>query len=253
MISFVIPAHNEANLIGRTLSTIHESVRALGHDYEIIVVDDCSDDHTGAIAREHDARVITVNFRQIAATRNAGARVARGDLLFFVDADTMVTGHAIRSAVRSLRRGAVGGGAAVRFDGPVPLYAAILERLVFPILLPLLRLAPGCFLFCTRRAYLKAQGFDETLFWSEEVEFGKRLKCQGRFVFLWDFVITSGRKVRTHSAIGLLRVGIQLALRRSAGLEYWYGSQVRAASTTAEFDNRIASLSSGAAAGVESL
>ena len=194
MISFVIPAHDEAELIGRTLSALHEAARAAGEAYEVIVVDDASIDRTGAIARENGARVVAVNFRQIAATRNAGARAASGDLVFFVDADTMVTGRAVTAAVRSMRGGAVGGGSAVRFDGPVPLYAAILERIVLPVLLPLLKLAPGCFLFCTRQAYLAAGGFDETLFWSEEVDFGKRLKRQGRFVVLRDFVITSGRK-----------------------------------------------------------
>ena len=231
MISFVIPAHNEAELIGRTLSAMHESAREVDESYEVIVVDDGSLDRTGAIAREHGARVVTVNFRQIAATRNAGARVATGDLLFFVDADTMVTGRVVRAAVRCMRRGAVGGGSAVQFDGPVPLYAAILERMVLPLLLPLLKVAPGCFLFCTRQAYLAAGGFDETLFWSEEVAFGKRLKRQGRFVILREFVITSGRKLRVNSALSLLGVGIRLALGQRAALDYWYGPRVRMANT----------------------
>jgi glycosyltransferase involved in cell wall biosynthesis len=223
MISFVIPAHNEAEFIGRTLAAMHESARAAGEPYEAIVADDASSDGTSAIARHHGARVVAVNFRQIAAVRNAGARVATGDLFFFVDADTMVTARAVRAALGALRGGAVGGGSAVRFDGPVPLYAAILERLALPVLLPLLKMAPGCFLFCTRQAYLAAGGFDERLFWSEEVAFGRRLRRQGRFVILPEYVITSGRKVRAHSALGLLRVGAQLALGRRAGLAYWYG------------------------------
>jgi glycosyltransferase involved in cell wall biosynthesis len=223
MISFVIPAHDESELIGRTLWAIHASGRAAGEPYEVVVVDDASGDGTGVIAREHGARVVAVNFRQIAATRNAGARAATGDLLFFVDADTTVTPRAVRAAVGALRRGAVGGGSAVRFDGPVPLYATVLERAVLPVLLPLLKMAPGCFLFCTRRAYLAAGGFDEGLFWSEEVAFGQRLRRQGRFVMLREFVVTSGRKLRAHSALGLLGVGARLALGRRTGLDYWYG------------------------------
>jgi glycosyltransferase involved in cell wall biosynthesis len=225
MISFVIPAHNEAALLGRTLAALHESARAAGEPYEVIVVDDASTDGTGPLAREHGAQVLAVNFRRIAATRNAGARAAAGELLFFVDADTTVTARAVRAAVRALRGGAVGGGAAVRFDGPVPLYAAILERVVLPVLLPLLRMAPGCFLFCTRRAYLAAGGFDEALAWSEEVAFGNRLKRQGRFVILRERVITSGRKVRAYSAWELLRVGVRLACGRREGLDYWYGPE----------------------------
>ena len=223
MISFVVPAHNEAELLGRTLAALNASVQTVGEPCEVIVVNDASTDRTAEIGREHGARVLTVNHRQIAATRNSGARAAVGDLLFFIDADTVVTARAVRGAVRALRGGAVGGGCLVRFDGPVPLYAAILERAVLPVLLPLLRMAPGCFLFCSRLAYTTAGGFDEALFWSEEVAFGNRLKRLGRFVILRELVTTSGRKVRAHSALGLLRVGIQLALGRRAGLEYWYG------------------------------
>jgi glycosyltransferase involved in cell wall biosynthesis len=231
MISFVIPAHNEGALIGRTLSAVRESARQLAEPSEVIVVDDASTDGTGEIARGQGARVIPVRFRRIAATRNAGGRAAAGDLLFFVDADTVATAPAVRAAVRALRGGAVGGGAAVRFDGPVPLYAAILERAVLPVLLPLLKMAPGCFLFCTRRAYLAAGGFDEALAWSEEVAFSNRLKRQGRFVLLRESVITSGRKVRAHSALGLLRVGVRLALGRRNGLDYWYGPRAGGAAT----------------------
>jgi cellulose synthase/poly-beta-1,6-N-acetylglucosamine synthase-like glycosyltransferase len=230
MLSFIIPAHNESELIGRTLAAIHESARAVGEPYEAIVADDASVDGTGPIAQEHGARVVAVNFRQIAATRNAGARAATGEFFFFVDADTMVTARALRAAVGALQRGAVGGGSAVHFDGPVPLYATILERLVLPTLLPLLRMAPGCFLFCKRRAYLAAGGFNEGLYWSEEVDFGKRLQRQGRFVILREFVITSGRKLRTHSALDMLRVGARLALGQRSGLDYWYG-QHRASTT----------------------
>src|SRR5947208_9975043 len=127
MISFVIPAHNEAELLGRTLAALSASARTVGEPWEAIVVNDASTDRTAEIGVANGARVITVNHRQIAATRNAGAREAAGEVLFFVDADTVVTTGAVRAAVLALRRGAVGGGCLVRFDGPVPLYATILD------------------------------------------------------------------------------------------------------------------------------
>ena len=129
----------------------------------------------------------------------------------------------------ALRQGAVGGGASVRFDeGRLPFYARVLEFLLPPVL-RILRLAPGCFIFCTRQAYLAAGGFDEALYVTEEVGFAQRLKRQGRFVILREFVITSARKLRTRSAFQLLWVGLRLALgggqsiRQRDGLEYWYG------------------------------
>jgi glycosyltransferase involved in cell wall biosynthesis len=228
VISFIIPAHDEEALIGQTLSALHESAQALGELYEIVVANDASTDRTEAIALEHGARVISVNRRQIAATRNAGARAATGRFLIFVDADTVVTTQVLRAALRALRGGAVGGGCAVRLDGRLPVYAAILMRLL-PPLLHAFGLAAGCFFFCTRQAYLTAGGFDETLYAGEEVAFGQRLKRQGRLIILREFVTSSGRKLRARTTLQFLGIAVRLALggsnslRRREGLEYWYG------------------------------
>jgi glycosyltransferase involved in cell wall biosynthesis len=233
VISFIIPAHNEEALIGRTVAAIHAAAATVARPYEVVVADDASTDRTADVAKANGARVVAVNRRRIAAARNAGARAASGDaagdVLFFVDADTAVTPAAVRAALAALARGAVGGGACVRFDeGPLPLYARVLERLL-PPLLRATRTAPGCFLFCTRRAYRAAGGFDEAMDWAEEVAFARRLKRQGRFVILRERVITSARKLRAHTAAGLLRVGVRLVLagrdpaRRRKAMEYWYG------------------------------
>ena len=90
MISFIVPAHNEQACLPRTLQAIHESARAVGQPYEVIVVDDASTDATAEIARQNNVQVMSVNHRQIAATRNSGGRAARGERLFFVDADTTI-------------------------------------------------------------------------------------------------------------------------------------------------------------------
>ena len=229
MLSFIIPAHNEEALIGNCLAAIHDAARDAGQSYEIIVVSDASTDRTAEIADAGGARVLIVNHRQIAATRNAGARAAAGDIFFFVDADTSVTRPAVRSAHRVLRRGAVGGGACVRFDGYVPLYGRVLERMIFPLAFPLFGLAPGCFVFCTREAYVAAGGYDESLFVAEEVAFAHRLKRLGRFVIIREHVITSPRKLRSRSALEMASLGLRMALagRKSLhsrdGLEFWYG------------------------------
>src|SRR5579884_768611 len=126
MISFIVPAHNEQACLGRTLQAIHESARVVGQPYEIVVANDASTDATGQIAQENNARVINVNHRQIAATRNSGAKAAQGERLFFVDADTIINPQVVRSALRCMDKGAVGGGAPARFDGGAPLYAQLL-------------------------------------------------------------------------------------------------------------------------------
>jgi glycosyltransferase involved in cell wall biosynthesis len=229
-ISFIIPAYNEERLLGRTLSAIEQAARAVGERFEVIVVDDASTDRTAAIAAAHGARVESVNARQIAATRNAGARAAAGEVFLFVDADTIVTESAVRAATAAMRAGAVGGGCAFRFDGRVPFYGRILAAAAGP-LYRWLRVASGCFLFCTREAYFAAGGFDEALFGAEELAMSQALGRQGRFVVLPELVTTSGRKLRAYSAREALGMLLRLALagskgvRRRDGLEIWYGDR----------------------------
>ena len=227
MVSFIVPAYNEERLIGATLKALESAAKALNEVYEIIVVDDASEDQTAVLARSTGARVVSVSHRQIAATRNSGAREAKGDIFIFVDADTLTNESVVKAAVKTLRKGSVGGGASVRFEGQLPLYA----RLILPWSIWLSRvagLAGGCFLFCTREAFEAAGGFDERFFCAEELVLGKALKRQGRFVVLGESVLTSGRKLRDYPALqilrvlaGMLRRGPQALMRRQ-GLDFWY-------------------------------
>jgi glycosyltransferase involved in cell wall biosynthesis len=229
-VSFIVPAYNEERLLGGTLSAIARARLGIAEASEVIVVDDASTDGTSAIALAHSARVVSVNCRHIAATRNAGAREARGTWLVFVDADTIVTEEVVQSAVGALRAGAVGGGCDVRFDGRLPRYGRLLVALILPVYRGL-QLAAGCFLFCTRAAFDAVGGFDETLFAAEEAVMSRALRRRGRFVILREHVVTSGRKLRSHSGReilgGLLRLALggPRALRRREGLEIWYGER----------------------------
>ncbi len=227
VLSFVIPAHNEARYLRPTLQSIHDACSDLDERYEILVVDDASTDATADIAREHGARVVAVEHRHIAATRNSGARAARGHSLLFVDADTCVDRGVIGAMKTALDAGVVGGGAAVRFDAEAPRWGAIaMDVVIFGF--RRLGLAAGCFLFCTRGAYEAVGGFDERFFGGEEIAMSAALKRRGRFVVLREPVVTSSRKLRARSFwdmaafVGalLLRPG---RVRSRRGLDYWYG------------------------------
>ena len=228
MISFCIPAHDEEHLLPATIASIHGAARELALDYEIVVADDASTDGTHAGAIAGGARVITIVRRQISAARNAAARGARGDLLFFVDADTRVHAAAIRQALGLLAAGCVGGGALPAFDGRVPLWASALLRL-FIVPYRIARLSAGAFMFCTADAFQRSGGFDEALFGGEEVFFAAALKRLGRFRLIDERVVTSGRKARAHSfgeVVGALcRVAFKgrRGVSTREGLELWYG------------------------------
>ena len=239
MISFIIPAHNEELLIGRTIESIQNAARPIddidaNNDsplFEIIVADDASTDATCRVAAQAGARVLGVNKRQIAAVRNVGAAEARGEMFIFVDADTTITAEVYRDTLAALGDGAVGGGSMVKFDPPVPLYA----RLMLPLALWVnrrFRMAAGCYMFATREAFTAAGGFDESFFAGEEAVFSRAMHKVGRFDIIHAPVTTSGRKLRAYSTIMILGTLFKLMAmtllgrkpvgKRSKNLDLWY-------------------------------
>ena len=230
MISFIVPAHDEAQLIGATLTALHDAAAASGQACEIVVVDDASTDATAQVAAGLGARVIRVEHRHIAATRNAGARAANGELLVFVDADTLIDADVVLAAFAAIGDGAVGGGATVRLQGTPAWH----ERCTVALLGWMFRLtgiAPGCFLFCTRAAFDAAGGFDERYYAAEDVALSRALARVGRFVILQQKVRTSDRKLRTHSVADHLRLIVRFAwrgtglLKSRSDLGLWYGER----------------------------
>ena len=226
-LSFIVPAYNEESELPETLRALRASADAAGEQYEIIVVDDGSTDATGAIAAKAGTRVVTVKHRQIAAVRNSGARVARGDILFFLDADTHITPAHVTSALSALASGCAGGGARMEVRGDIPVWGRVFAR-VFCALYFGANLGAGAFLFTTRANFQAVGGFDEQYYAGEEVFFTKALKTLGRFQLLDEPMSTSGRKLRMHSGrqilIGTLGLifGGKRAVRSREKLDFWY-------------------------------
>ncbi|MDP6987122.1 MAG: glycosyltransferase [Phycisphaerales bacterium] len=202
MFSVIIPAHNEAPIIGRTLQAVQVACDAaaaqFNMSYEIILVADACDDGTNTIAENAGVRVVPVDLRRISAVRNAGAATASGEYLVFVDADTVVPPETLIAAIAAMQGGAAGGGAYIYFDRPIPLLARMLEPIA-GLLYRLCRWASGCFTFVRRDVFDAIGGYDEELAAAEELFLSKAIKRQGRLVVLRERTITSGRKLRTYS------------------------------------------------------
>ena len=230
MISFIIPAYNEELELSSTIASIRVAASGVTQPCEIIVVDDGSTDATAELAAQAGARVISINRRQIAAARNAGARAAQGDYLFFVDADTRINPKHIYEAIAALKAGYAGGSARVITDGTIPMWGRIFVR-AFCTVYFALKLGAGAFLFTTRRNFEIIVGFDEQYFIGEEVYFSLALRKLGRFKVLREPIVTSGRKLRMYSARHVLGRSLSIiirgprAARSRAKLDFWYNGR----------------------------
>lgn len=111
MISVVIPNYNGERTIGACLAALCASDC---QDYEVVVVDDCSSDGSVDIIRHFPCRLVRLPRRSGASrARNAGARMSRGGILFFTDADCVVGKDTLSKAAAAVTvrgpRAVVGG------------------------------------------------------------------------------------------------------------------------------------------------
>ena len=111
VLSFIIPAYNEHDRIGASLATAYALLSQLPYSFELLVVDDGSDDDTFASAQsfadEHSAvTVIAIPHAGKAAAVRAGMRQASGSFLLFSDADLATPLSYVAEFVSRARRGA---------------------------------------------------------------------------------------------------------------------------------------------------
>jgi rSAM/selenodomain-associated transferase 2 len=186
-ISVIVPTLNEARSLGSTLDVLTSLPGVL----EVIVVDGGSVDKTVPIARKYNVQLLHAQ-RGRGIQIHAGAQAARGDIFWFVHADTHPPPDAASQIEASLTRTNVSGGCfAVRFNS-TSRQARFLEW--FYTHLRRLGLCYGdATLFVRRADYERLGGFRPfPLF--EDVDLVGRLRRLGRFACLPAAVITSSRR-----------------------------------------------------------
>ncbi len=178
-LAIIIPAFNEAAYIGATLDSLQAAAAHLqaGSDtaVDVIVVDNNSTDETAAIARSKGATVVHEPVQGIAGARNAGARLAEGDVLVFVDADVtapLTLLEAIHAAMGD--PSCVGGGVDVEYR-PRRLLVR-LHLLAWRLLARLMDMVQGPTQFCRASVFEQVGRYDEQAWIGEDVDFYWSLK-----------------------------------------------------------------------------
>jgi len=222
--SVLIPAYNEAELIGATIDCIHRSFSAVGEpSYEIIVCDNHCADATSDIARSHGAQVVFEPHNQISRARNAAAREAKGKWLIFLDADTVLNPGVLSETLSALESGKAGaGGAVMALDTSEIAWIMRQWLKTWNRISVRFQLAAGAYLYCHRRAWAETGGFDESIYVGEEIGFAIKLQewCRGSnlefHVVTTAPVVTSARKLRWYSGWQIFKQFMLLCLPRAA-------------------------------------
>ena len=130
-VSIIIPAYNAESTLAECFACVFQSTYEA---FEVILIDDWSTDGTRALSAKFPVRVVTTEGRAgPAAARNLGARVAEGDILFFIDTDVMLRPDSIERLVRRFAEGDVDAvcgvqAAAMRHRDPVSQYKNLWMR-----------------------------------------------------------------------------------------------------------------------------
>lgn len=191
-ISVIIPTLNEEACIEDVL----RSVRAQDYDgeIEIIVADGNSTDRTVEIARRYADRVVSETTRTIAAGRQAGCNVANGEYFLFIDADCIADSQWAGNIVRAFKKH----GACGAYGLIIPNQGSSIERALLKFgalfastisnLMGMDYLA-GSNMAVRRREFEKAGGFNIYLTTGEDTDLMKRMRKEGKVVFVPDAVV----------------------------------------------------------------
>lgn len=218
-VSVIIPTWNRARELGNAIdSALAQTVRP----FEIVVIDDGSTDGTAEVlARYGDAiRVVRQHNQGVAAARNAGIAVARGELLAFLDSDDVWLPRKLELQLQRFDAGPDLGlvhcgadfeGIGPRIDGMEGWVATEILRLDREVIV-----AHGSGVMVPRRVAEEVGGFDERMRVSEDWDFCYRVAARYRIGFVAEVLVRYARHTTgLHRDFSKMEHGMGLALEKA--------------------------------------
>src|SRR3989344_2081552 len=182
MISIIIPTLNEESYLPLLLDSITSKNSGLT-DYEIIVADGNSQDRTREIARNFKCRVVSGGLP--ARGRNTGAKIAKGDLFLFLDADVILPPDFFPDVLLEFQKRKL---AAASF--PLSPKGNIIDSFLFSLYNFLARISQKFYpyasqvIFIERKIHEAIGGFDEEIKIGEDHYYVRKAKKSGKFGIL---------------------------------------------------------------------
>lgn len=183
MFSIIVPAHNEEKYIGKCLSAIKDAEKYAGTKAQIIVSANRCTDKTIEISKKFGAEICVNNEKCISAVRNAGAELAKGEIIVTIDADSCMSETSLAEIKSMLESGKfIGGGAVAVFDRyslGIVMSSIYVARHVIPIMIKEKSALTGGMFWCYKKDFDKIGGFNKEFISLEDMDFAVRLKNLG--------------------------------------------------------------------------
>jgi glycosyltransferase involved in cell wall biosynthesis len=190
MLSVIIPAHNEERYLAKTLEALHRQTYPC---FEIIVVANGCTDRTTDMARDRCDRLVVLSQKSLGIARNLGARMAKGDILVFLDADTLLDPDALQNIADTFTPHDAAGTVKGRPDGDLLRY-----KVVYGLKNAAHATAVHCgssgVILCWKRHFMDVGGFDEDLQVRENSHLIRRLLRFGAYRYVRDAVATTSMR-----------------------------------------------------------
>jgi len=212
-LSIIIPTYNEESNICSLLSQL-TSINDTRIE-EIIVVDAGSTDHTCHKVMEYQVKLIELKNKSRAIQMNLAAKVAKGDMLYFIHADTRPPISFVDDIEEASRQGHNVGSYSFKMDSTDPR----LKLLSFFTRINMLISRGGDqTLFVTKSFFDKLKGYDEKYVIMEDFDFIRRARKLTKFKLMNKSVLVSARKYAKNNYFTIQRANI------SAFLMFYFGA-----------------------------
>jgi len=205
--SVIIPTYNEAKYISETLRALKNQTF---RDFEVIIKDGQSRDETVKIAKNFTKKVVSVRDRSAGDARNQGARLAEGEILVFMDADTLLPPETLTCFSELMNDESVVGVSCRK----VPQSSSLLDHLLYEFVnistfvscAMGLGGAHGNCMLIRRPLFERIGGFNPNIIVAEEQELVRRASKFGRYVFLLDHcVVENPRRLQKWGRLRLYK------------------------------------------------